>query len=115
MLNFLWIVIVFQFHLLQTTLNQDLFNKNGSPPSATHNGCPIVSHACVDCPYCNLGGKQLKNCTRMAENGLFIPIPRTDGTCVGIGEHSLSSTIYPTFCQLFNRMIPFQSPSLSSS
>ncbi|KAF6020905.1 hypothetical protein EB796_020820 [Bugula neritina] len=59
MLNFLWIVIVFQFHLLQTSLNQDLFNKNG--------------------------GQQLRNCTRMSENGLFIPIPRVDGTCVGIG------------------------------
>jgi len=31
------------------------------------------------------GGQQLRNCTRMSENGLFIPIPRVDGTCVGIG------------------------------
>lgn len=29
MLNVLWIVVVFQFHVLQTSLNQDLFNKNG--------------------------------------------------------------------------------------
>lgn len=60
MLNFLWIVVVFQFHLLQSSLNQDLFDKNG--------------------------GAELRNCSRMAENGLFIPVPRTDGTCVGIGR-----------------------------
>jgi len=29
MLNVLWIVVVFQFHLLQINLNQDLYNKNG--------------------------------------------------------------------------------------
>jgi len=51
-------VVVFQFHVLQTSLNQDLFNKNG--------------------------GDQLRNCSRMVQQGLFIPIPRTDGTCVGI-------------------------------